>query len=297
MRRPSPPLSANSDSEVECSARPQRGQPRSARFRLDRPDRKPIAVLNSTTRKMMIFTPHKRRQLDLSPEHFDISTWGLEEQSSPLLSNSANLMISAMFSNDNIADFINAPAMGPTEAFFPFQADANTPDGSSSGPPSIAGQDDFGEDKLIYDDCISWGDDESSGNEEETSNWEPSATPLRPTTASSDTDILSHLNSETVAIFRRNQIDQQLILSRQATQDSLALSGPLNLTTIKGLKSDRFDEAGAPLTPVRRLKKEISDLAKSPLEAASAKRKGSEEPSGHTHKRPQSISAVNNLQL
>ena len=295
-RRPSLPRSLDSDSEPEVTAKPKRGQPRSSRFRLDRSDRKPIAVLNPLTRKMMIFTPHKRRQLDLSPEHFDFTSWNMEDQSSPLLSNSANLMLSAMFPPNGVdlGGFVAAPAIGPAEAFFPFTSDVNSPDGSS-GPGSGA-EGDEEEKKLAFEDFIAWGDDDSSGDEEGT-NWEPSSTPLRPTTASSDAEVLSHLNSQTVGAFRRNQINQQLILSRQATQDSLAFSGPLNYTTIKGLKSDRFDTAGMPLTPARRHKKQPSDFTKSPLEAISSKRKASGEASGHNHKRPGSISAVNNLQI
>lgn len=282
------------DSESE-PVKNSRDKPRVGRFNLDRSDKKPIAVLNPLTRKMMIFTPHRRRQLDLSPEQFNFA-WPMEDQASPLLSNSANMMLSAMFSSNTFGDFVNAQTMGPAEAFFPFPTQGNGIDGNSS---SIEGDEDDAEKNLDISDFITWDEGgASSGEEDEDGNWQPSSTPLRPTTASSEVDILSHLNSETVGAFRRNQINQQLILSNQATQDSLAFSGPYNFTALKGLKSDRFDTAGIPLTPVRRHKKHMADMARSPLENASAKRKASGDVSASgNHKKQRSISDVNLLRV
>ncbi len=282
------------DSESE-PVKNSRGHPRVGRFNLDRSDKKPIAVLNPLTRKMMIFTPHRRRQLDLSPEQFNFA-WPMEDQASPLLSNSANMMLSAMFSSNTFGDFVNPQTMGPAEAFFPFAAQGNGVDGNSS---SIEGDEDDAEKNLDISDFITWDEGgASSGEEDENGNWQPSSTPLRPTTASSEVEILSHLNSETVGAFRRNQINQQLILSNQATQDSLAFSGPYNFTALKGLKSDRFDTAGIPLTPVRRHKKHMADMARSPLENASAKRKASGDVSkAGSHKKQRSISDVNLLRI
>ncbi|KAF7562657.1 hypothetical protein G7046_g1465 [Stylonectria norvegica] len=294
-RRPSNAMIEASDSDIESPVKSQRGQPRVGLYKLDRTDKKPIAVMNPLTRKMMIFTPNRSRQLDLSPEQFNIP-WPMEEQSSPILTNSANMMLSAMFTSGTFGDFINTQAMGPAEAFFPFQSEANTADDSSSAPPSVQDEEDEAEKKLDINDFITWDETGSSGEEDNGNSWEPSSTPLRPSTATSDHDYLSHLNSETVGAFRRNQINQQLILSNQATQDSLAFSGPYNYTAIKGLKSDRFDTAGAPLTPARRHKKQMSDLARSPLESVSAKRKASSE-AGGGHKRHRSISDVNALRI
>ncbi|KAI5458763.1 hypothetical protein BGZ63DRAFT_362515 [Mariannaea sp. PMI_226] len=295
-RRPSNPMSEISDSEADSPVKSQRGQPRLGRFNLDRSDRKPIAVLNPHTRKMMIFTPHRRRQIDLSPEQFNIP-WPLEDQTSPILSNSANMMLSAMFSSNTFGDFINTQAMGPAEAFFPFPSEPGTADDSSTAP-SLHGDEDEEEKKLDINDFITWddGDDDDSSGEEDQGKWDPTSTPVRPSTASSEIDVLSHLNSETVGAFRRNQINQQLILSNQATQDSLAFSGPYNYTALKGLKSDRFDTAAVPLTPMRRHKKHMSDLGRSPLESLSAKRKASGD-AGNGHKRHRSISDVNFLRI
>ncbi|PNY28101.1 Uncharacterized protein TCAP_01974 [Tolypocladium capitatum] len=292
--RPSNPISDVSDSDADSPVKPQRGQPRVGTFNLDRSDKKPIAVLNPLTRKMMIFTPHRRRQLDLSPEQFNFP-WLMEEQFTPLLSNSANMMLSAMFSPSPFGDFVNAQTMGPAEAFFPFPSDANTAD-EDSAAPSVQGEEDEGEKKLDISDFIRWDDGDSSGEEGDDCNWEPSSTPVRPATATSERDVLSHLNPDTVGAFRRNQINQQLILSNQATQDSLAFSGPYNYTALKGLKSDRFETAGIPLTPIRRQKKKMVEMARSPLESVSAKRKASGEADGG-HKRYRSISDVDFLRI
>ncbi|PHH92123.1 hypothetical protein CDD83_8796 [Cordyceps sp. RAO-2017] len=291
-RRPSNPMSEASVSDVESPVKPQRGQPRVGRYNLDRSDKKPIAVLNPLTRKMMIFTPNRRRQLDLSPEQFNLP-WLVDEQASPLLSNPANMMLSAMFSTNTFGDLVNPQTMGPAEAFFPFPSEANTADEASTGPSD----EDEGEKKLDINDFITWDDVGSSGDEGAAGKWEPSSTPVRPTTAASEADLLSHLNSDTVGAFRRNQINQQLILSNQATQDSLAFSGPYNYTALKGLRSDRFDTAGLPLTPIRRQKKHLGDLARSPLEAVSAKRKASSGDVSGGHKRHRSISDVNMLRI
>ncbi|PFH61534.1 hypothetical protein XA68_17111 [Ophiocordyceps unilateralis] len=300
-RRPSNQMSESSDtSDVVASIKAQRGQPRVGRFNLDRSDKKPIAVLNPLTRKMMIFTPTRRRQLDLSPEQFNLP-WPFEEQASPLFNNSANVMLSAMVSSNTFGDFVNAQAMGSAEAFLPLPSDANTADESSVGPSD----EDEGEKKLDIDDFITWGDDGDDGDNGEDSsgddaqgngNWEPSSTPVRPTTSSGDVDVLSHLNPDTVGAFRRNQINQQLILSNQATQDSLAFSGPYNYTALKGIKSGRFGTAGLPLTPIRRQKKHRSEAPCSPLDSVSAKRKASGE-AGTGHKRHRSISDVNMLRI
>ncbi|CAG9950952.1 unnamed protein product [Clonostachys rosea f. rosea IK726] len=298
-RRPSLPASDVSDSEYDSPAKTERGQPRVGRFSLDKSDKKPIAVLNPLTRKMMIFTPHQRRQLDLSPEQFHGVPAFPIDASSPMLSNSANMMFSAMFSSNTFADFVNGQAVGPTEAFFPDITGADESEFSvDSQALNWEEEEDEAERGLNLNDFISFEESDSSDDEDKAKgNWDPSSTPARPTTASSEADVLSHLNSDIVGAFRRNQVNQQLILSNQATQDSLAFSGPYNHTAIRGLRSDRFDTAGVPLTPVRRHKSKISDLTRSPLESFSAKRKASAEVPNAGHKKQRSISDVNNLHL
>ncbi|RDA94076.1 hypothetical protein CP533_5298 [Ophiocordyceps camponoti-saundersi (nom. inval.)] len=290
-RRPSNPSSESSDdSDAVTPIKGQRGKPRVGRFSLDRLDKKPIVVMNPQTRKMMIFTPHRRRPLDLSPEQFNLS-WPMEEPRR-LFNNPANIL-SAMFSSNTFGDFVNSQATGATDTSFPLLSDANTACDSSME----TSDEDEGEKKLDIDDFITWGENVISGDEADAAGtWEPSSTPARRTTSSSDMDMLSHLNPDTVGAFRRNQIDQQLILSNQATQDSLAFSGPYNYTALRGIKSDRFDTAGLPLTPVRRQKKHMAEAGRSPLDSLSAKRKASGD-AGAGHKRHRSISEVKMLRI
>ncbi|OAA53535.1 Amidase [Cordyceps fumosorosea ARSEF 2679] len=287
-RRLSVAISEMTDSESE-PVKTERGHPRVGRFKLDRSDKKPIAVLNPLTRKMMIFTPHRRHQYDLSPEQMNFP-WPFNGQTEPLGDDAANMMFNAMLSSEAFTDYFNTQP----NALFPLPVEGGEAEASS---PSMEADDDDAESNLKMSDFITWDKDDSSGEEDEAGNWQPSSTPIRPTTASSEIDVLSHLNSETVGAFRRNQINQQLILSNQATQDSLALSGPYNHTALRGLKSDRFDTAGMPLTPIRRQKKHLSDIARSPLENASAKRKASSEATSAGHKRHRSISDVNMLRI
>ncbi|KAF4587850.1 amidase [Ophiocordyceps camponoti-floridani] len=291
-RRPSSAMSdASESSDVVASIKAQRGQPRVGRFSLDRSEKKPIAVLNPLTRKMMIFTPTRRRQLDLSPEQFNLP-WPTDvQQSSPLFTNS--VMLSAMVSSNTFGDFVNSQTVGSADAPLPTPSDANTADSSEAGPSD----EDDGEKTLDIDDFITWGDDDSSGDEaRDSGKWEPSSTPARPTTSSGDGDALPHLNPDTVGAFRRNQKNQQLILSNQATLDSLAFSGPYNYTALRGIKSGRFDTARLPLTPIRRQKRHVAEAAGSPLDSISAKRKASAEAVGG-HKRQRSISDVNMLSI
>ncbi|KLP11361.1 uncharacterized protein Y057_9921 [Fusarium fujikuroi] len=256
-RRPSKPMSDISDSDADSPVKAERGQPRLGRYNLDRSDKKPIAVLNPVTGKMMIFTPHRRHQLDLSPEQFNFP-WGTEGPESPIMSNSANLMLSAMFSSNTFGDFFNtAQVMGPAEAFFPFPSEPNTADESSTAPSLQDEEEEDAELNLDLNDFIAWEENDSSGDEEG-DNWDPASTPAR--------------------------------------QRETGTCGPYNYTALKGLKSDRFDTAAIPLTPARRHKRQMSDATRSPLESMSQKRKATTE-AGNGHKRHRSISDVNYLHI
>ncbi|WYZ35320.1 hypothetical protein EsH8_I_001596 [Colletotrichum jinshuiense] len=300
IKRPELPADQWDDSDTDHPVKGERGQPRVGRFNLDNSERKPIAVVNPISRKMMIFTPHRRRHLDLSPEQFNFQYLAPieENQNSPMLSSSAQIMMSAMFSSNTFGDYLNTQAMGPAEAFFPFQSEPNTADESSDVGFDEEDEDDEVERSLNISDFIDFDDARSSGDEDE-NQWDAdplNSTPARPRTASSDVDLHSHINANNVGAFRRDQINQRLILSDKATQDSLALSSPYNYTALRGLKSDRFETAAVPLTPLRRSKKQMRDLARSPLESMSQKRKASSEMSV-AHKRQRSISDVNLLRI
>ena len=320
-RRPS--VEPSSDSDTEPTVRGKRGQPRLGRYNLDGSDKKPIAVVNPISRKMMIFTPQTLRRLDLSPETFNIDFLGAPDlsRSSPILSNSASLMMSAMFSSNTFGDFMNTQPVGPAEAFFSMGSDNVTVDDSDE-TTGVPDEEDDEERNLQLDDFITFQQDDSEDEDEE-DNWElgtatdPASTPARPRTsasaasAASDTSmmeahpLLDHFgsNSDAVGAFRRNQINQQLILSDKASPASLAFSGPYYHGTLRGIKSGSMDAVSAPITPARRHRRSgagslnQNELNRSPLENVSQKRKASGPLGDNIHKRHRSISDMEILRI
>ncbi|CAK7201751.1 hypothetical protein SEUCBS139899_004463 [Sporothrix eucalyptigena] len=122
--------------------------------------------------------------------------------------------------------------------------------------------------------------------------------------------LLAHFgkNTDAVGAFRRNQINQQLIYSNKATAESLAFSGPYTMGTLRGIKTGSFGAVATPITPPRRPKQRqsmsgfgnVSDFStQSPQESTPQKRKASNAVSDalHHHKRPRSISELNNVFL
>jgi hypothetical protein len=268
---------------------------------------------------MMIFTPQRMRRLDLSPESFnlDFFTNPPITQSSPILSNSASLMMSAMFSSNTFGDFVNTQAVGPAEAFFSLGSDVPTVEDSDETGEADDAEDEE-ERNLKLEDFITFSTE--SDEEGDDDNWDgdtntAASTPARPQTSASQmsamsgasmTDVhplLNHFdnNAHAVGAFRRNQINQQLILSDRATQESLAFSGPYNYGTLRGIKTGSLETVTAPITPLRRQKKSATngyaDLNRSPLESMSSKRKASNALSDPFHKRHRSISDMEILHL
>ncbi|KAB5540333.1 hypothetical protein GE09DRAFT_253884 [Coniochaeta sp. 2T2.1] len=314
-------VDASSDSDTERPRRShKRGQPRLGRYNLDSSDRKPVAVLNPISRKMMIFTPQRMRRLDLSPESFnlDFFTNAPLPEESPILSNSASMMLGAMFSSNPFGDFVNGPAMAPTEAFFSLASEGMTAD-ESDETGEIEDAEDEEERNLKLEDFITFNpeDSDEEGHDE---NWDgdtntAASTPGRPSTSASRMSgisdgsmadvhpLLSHFdnNSNAVGAFRRNQINQQLILSDRASHESLAFSGPYHYGTLRGIKTGSLETVTAPITPLRRHKKSATngyaDLNRSPSESVSQKRKASSALGDPFHKRHRSISDMGALQL
>jgi hypothetical protein len=312
-------LEVSDDSGTERPVRRGHGQPRVGRYNLDHAERKPIAVVNPHTRKMMIFTPQRLRRLDLAPESFNFDFFAAPEvpESSPILSNSASLMMGAMFSSNTFGDFMsNTQALGAPEAFFSLASDATTADSDISD----VDDEDEEEKNLKLEDFITFHQTESDAEEEAEEGvdvWEgglvedtPASTPARPRTVSDASmmdvhPLLSHFdnNSDAVGAFRRNQINQQLILSDKASHESLAFSGPYHYGTLRGIKSGSMGAVTAPITPLRRHRKNTlsgatADVNRSPLETLSAKRKASTFLTGdNTHKRHRSISDMEVLQI
>jgi hypothetical protein len=296
----------SSDSDAVSLFRRHRGKPRVGRFNLDSDGKKPIAVVNPRTGKLMIFTPQKLSRLDLSPEAFNFN-FGPDflftehdfTQSSPILSNSGNLMMGAMVSSNTFGDFMNGTqAVGPAEAFLP----------PVSALEDISEEDeyeDFEEDqdeqRLKLDDFLEFegfDGEQSAAFDEEDEYW---TTPQRPDTPGGNLDSLldhSHLlnNSHLAGAFRRDQQTHQLLRSGKATRESLAFSGPLHHGTLRGIKDGRIPSTNIPISPMRKHKPNRSDLANSPLASMSQKRKSSSE-QHFGHKRQRSIPDVELLTL
>ena len=320
MRR-LPRVELSSDSETEEEPTPFRqGKPRVRRFRLNS-GKKPVAVLNPKTKKMMIFTPQRANRLDLSPESFNIDLLPDLSNCSPIL-NPGYIMMGAMptmqtpmISSNAFTDFISMTPFGPTEAFFPTTSDP--PVGESSEESEFIPEEDEAEGKLKLEDFITY-DDSTDGEEnggEFVEDWTvgEESSPTRPRTAASGvsaaTDssapdvhpLLSHFdnNSNAVSAFRRNQIHQQLILSDKASQESLAFSSPYHYGTLRGIKSGSLETVTTPITPVRRQKRSqtISTHGLELQSSPSQKRKASSTFTDSLHKKQRSISDVGVLQL
>ncbi|POS74317.1 hypothetical protein DHEL01_v207292 [Diaporthe helianthi] len=283
-----------------------------------RPFKKPIVVMNPITRKMMVITPQKKqRKFDVmvDPGQFqpDYFSYPNSHQTSPIMGNPGSLMMSAMSSaNFYAGGMMDFQTVGPAEAFFPLGAEPYVGDDSEDSWLVDAEHDDDVEERnLNIEDFLDFGDGGSEGEDDDKSeDGNTDGTPSRRTSmapsalsalSDSNTDVhplLSHLtnNADAVGAFRRNQVNQQLILNGQATQESLAFSNPLYHGTLRGIKHGSLGGAATPLTPERRHKKL---LAKSPSDAISQKRKASGPAAdmSQTHKRQRSISDVRTMRL
>ncbi|OTB01632.1 hypothetical protein M426DRAFT_211942 [Hypoxylon sp. CI-4A] len=297
----------SSDSDDATLIRPRRGQPRVGRFNLDKSSKKPIAILNPRTGKMMIFTHQsmRGRGFDLSPEQFNFQYF--EPTQSPMLSNPGSIMMSGMISSSTYGDFMNTHAVGPAEAWYSQTSDGNVLETSDSDDQVV----DEAEKSLKLEDFITLDedddDDESSDEEKELEHDEgddqifytPNRTPGRPNTASSDVaSLLDHFNhnSNIVGAFRRDQANHQLISRSKATRESLAFSGPYFEGTLRGIKDGRIATTNVPISPMRKQKRMPEIATSSPLSTVTQKRKASSE--HHMgHKRQRSISDVDLLRF
>ncbi|XXG98603.1 Exoglucanase 1 [Hypoxylon texense] len=291
-----------SDSDGVTLIRPRRGQPRVGRFNLDKSSKKPIAILNPRTGKMMIFTHQcmRGRGFDLSPEQFNFQYFE-QAQSSPILSNPGSIMMSGMISSSTYGDFMNTHAVGPAEAWYSQTSDGNVVESSDSDDQVV----DEAEKSLRLEDFITLDDDDGESSEDEKDTEQDEAdddifrTPGRPGTASSDVaSLLDHFqhNTNIVGAFRRDQANHQLISRSKATRDSLAFSGPYFEGTLRGIKEGRIATTNIPISPMRKQKRMMPELASSPLSTVSQKRKSSSE--HHMgHKRQRSMPDVDVLRI
>ncbi|GAP90441.1 hypothetical protein SAMD00023353_4500130 [Rosellinia necatrix] len=276
----------------------RRGHPRVGRFSLDKSSKKPVAMVNPKTGKLMIFTTPRslKRGLDLSPEQFNFPFFD-PPQSSPVLGNPGNIMMSGMISSNTFGDFMNTHAVGPAEAWYAQLPDSNVY-GDSSGSEDQAVDDE--EKNLRIEDFLDIEDDSDLSDRQEIDRDDGDeilCTPARPTTSSSDvTSLLDHFehNSNLVGAFRRDQAHHRLITRSKATHDSLAFSGPYFEGTLRGIKDGRIATANVPISPLRKRKK-VPEFASSPL-SAPTKRKASSE-NRTNHKRQRSLPDVGPLHL
>ena len=178
-------------------------------------------------------------------------------EQSPMFSNSANLMMSAVYGPPG--NFFGA--LGPPEAFMPFtsiSADGTIIQDSIS---SYDEEDLTDEDNLNVEDFLTFGEGDSDGRELETQDdsgetaAEPPSTPADATYVASENQahpLLDHFNPGVVGAFRRNQNLHQLISRNATTHNSLAFSGLYGQDAIRGIKANRLAAANTPITSIRR---------------------------------------------
>lgn len=308
------------DSDMEKATPVRRGRPRVGRFNLDASE-KPIAVLNPTTRKMMIFTPNGRSQLD--EVQFNDTAQPLEYF--PLLEDPAALLMAAMSSVDPFGPFATQQPMGPSEAFYQYYPDPPTDEESDNS--GAAQQVDPDEAQLRIEDFVTFHHGSSSDEEDDAEpTWGADATssPSRPQTAASGVSAATDgsvgeasqaarlydrfdKDSDLVGAFRRNQLNQKLISGGKATQESLAFSNPLNFGTLrKCIKVGSMEAVSTSITPQRRPRKSFTAGAPTlkpelpmPQSSPPQKRKAQSPPASGSdrHKKKLSVSDLGSLEL
>jgi hypothetical protein len=182
-----------------------------------------------------------------------------------MLSNSANLMMSAM-GDPQFDGIFSGQAMGPPEAFFPFvSVNADNTVETDSVPSSVYDGEEYDGDMTLLDmeamfdfgaDFTTEDDNDEDQSSDSPGTIERSSTPARPTVFSSEDQahpLLNHLTQTNVRAFHRNQKDRQLILGGNMTRDALEFSGSsFNEGTLRGIKHGRLEAANTPITPLRR---------------------------------------------
>lgn len=298
LRRPSTD-SSSSEEEIQVTRRspyPRRG-PQLGTWFAD--SNKPYAIVDTRSKKLIVvkgrfdarrasFNGTASRSLASFAPQFSMDE-------SPMISNSGNVMMSAMSSmyfESPGASAGPAQAMGPPEAWFPFVSiDAN---GTISQDDNSSYDEDDNEDGDAWDiqDLLDFGDESNEDGDEEEDNSDANvtdgpSTPGRPLSSEDQVHpLLEHFDRTSVNAFRRNQNRHALITRNTASKDSLAFSGAFG-APIRGIKSDRMAAANVPITPVRRTKatRTVEMTPSSPAAVADNKRKFSGEQYGHKRTR------------
>ncbi len=266
---------------------------------------KPFAVLDSRGKKLVMFKARINRQDSMNSSTHPTPRPYMEEddhdlgdmtQMSPMISNSANMMMSAMYTP---MDGLDGQALGPPEAFYPFVSVGANGNITKDVGSSSFDEDDVDDDDLWnIGDLIDFGDetgieDEQAPADEEGDSCDSQTNGAsRPTTANSDDhnhSLLNHLNSGIVGAFRRNQTRHQLLSRNSTSRDSLAFGGRYGTGAIRGIKGGRLAAANTPITPMRKTKAKIADPVVSPTPADGKKRKFVAESAPNAHKRNRSL--------
>ena len=325
VRRPVDVSESDSDDQPMRARRD--GQPRTGKFNLDAPDKKPVVVCHPVTKKMIIFTPktdefdddHYPGQESLGQALMTAAT----DLAHPLATQPSNLMLAAMLSTHTFGQFLDPQGWGPAEAFFPnMHGMARDSDDSDMDVP----QEDEEESQLRIEDFITWTDSSGDEGAEADDVWPATAesSPVRPTTSASgvstlgapsiynvaaDNDgghpLLEHFgNNADVGAFRRNQINTQLILSDRASQDGLAFSSRFHIGTLRGIKSGSLAAVTTPITPARRQKRPgrmvgLDTAFQETTSPLSKKRRAADDlgDGDDLHKRHRSLSDMDMLQI
>lgn len=179
----------------------------------------------------------------------------------PMISNSANLMMSAM--STPFDDVFQGQAIGPSEAFFPFtsiEANGtiyqNIDDFDFDEDDFSAADDAINLEHYIDFDNSSSGEDNDDGDDPSSeSQTTEGVAGTRPTTATSEDQVhplLNHFDSGVVGAFRKNQTRHQLLSRNAESHASLAFHGPNR--PVRGIKGGRLEAANTPITPLRKQK-------------------------------------------
>ncbi|KAH8652636.1 hypothetical protein BGZ60DRAFT_181815 [Tricladium varicosporioides] len=287
---------SDDEEEIAVTRRgPKKNGPKLGSFFHDK--RNSFAVIDSKGKKLVMFRAKKTARrysfngMDARPKLNTIQETDAEnmcmEEMSPMISNSGNLMLSAMYTP---LDTFVGQAVGPPEAFLPFTS--ISADGIITHDSTSSFDEDDVDDEELWklEDFLNFGgqssesdnDDDDQDPSPSSDTMELSSTPARPTTATSEDQVhplLNHFNSnDVVGAFRRNQNRHQLLTRNALSSEALAFSGPFGQGTLRGIKGGRLAAANTPITPMRK-RKGIQPIGSSPgsplanLSAANSKRK------------------------
>ncbi|CAL3972033.1 hypothetical protein PZA11_005255 [Diplocarpon coronariae] len=250
----------------------------------------PYATVDMNSTKVKVFNLNSFRQR-MRMQSATASPMTIPQQSlsalqaSPMISNSGNIMMSAMMSDPFDDSGVSGQVMGPPEAYYPWTSiDASGSYATHDSSSGAASEDCDDEDLWNIEDLIEFeaseGEAEAGPSDECPTDAPPSSTPARPTTAKSEEQVhplIDHFSSGVVGSFRFNQNRHQLLNRSSVTRESLAFGSSHLEGTIRGVKAGRLQHANTPITPVRKRRRPVSlgsgPASPSPYTQAEKKRK------------------------